>query len=124
MKRHLGVVTTKRGDFSQILLDKLGVGQYFDVVVGIESVSFPKPNAQPILLALQILNAKEKGISNDRIFMIGDTILDIQAATNAQIQPIGVLSGYGNKEQLSAYNAPLYPNALEAIESIAQKCTF
>ena len=116
----LGVVTTKRGDFSQILLDKLGVWEYFSGIIGIESVSNPKPHAEPILKALEMLD-KDKEIQRDRIYMIGDTILDIQAAKNAKIQAVGVLCGFGKKEALEKSQAPLCENTLEAVEWIRQR---
>ncbi|WP_104742580.1 HAD family hydrolase [Helicobacter cinaedi] len=119
----LGVVTTKRGDFSQILLDKLGVWEYFSGIVGIESVSNPKPHAEPILKVLEMLD-KGGEIQKDRIYMIGDTILDIQAAKNAKIQAVGVLCGFGKKEALEKSQAPLCENTLEAVEWIKQKALF
>lgn len=112
----LGVVTTKRGDFSQILLEKLGVWGYFSGIVGIESVKYPKPHAEPILKALDML---ECGQDRSRIYMIGDTLLDIQAAKNAHIQAIGVLCGFGKMEQMQDTQVPLYANALEAVRAIA-----
>lgn len=117
----LGVVTTKRGggDFSQILLDKLGVWEYFSGIVGIESVSSPKPHAEPILKVLEMLD-KDKEIQRDRIYMIGDTILDIQAAKNAKIQAVVVLCGFGKKEAMQESQAPLCENTLEAIRWIQQ----
>ena len=118
----LGIVTTKRGDFSQILLEKLGVWQYFESIVGIESTTHPKPNAEPILKALDDLCATQRGIKKHRIFMVGDTALDLSSAQNAQIQAVGVLCGFGSKESMENFNMPLCNNALEAVHYIAQKC--
>lgn len=118
----LGVVTTKRGDFSQILLQKLGVWEYMSDIVGIESVSSPKPSAQPILMALQRIASKlHVQIPNDKIYMVGDTILDLQAAHNAKIKCVGVECGFGNLAQMQQY-APMSPHTLHAVEYIAQKC--
>lgn len=115
----LSVVTTKRGDFSQILLNKLGVWEYFSGIVGIESVSNPKPHAEPILKALDMLD-KGGEIQKDRIYMVGDTILDIEAAKNAEIQAVGVLCGFGKKEEMKKAQVPLCENTLEAIRWIQQ----
>ena len=49
---HLGVVTTKRGDFSAKLLESFGILRYFSTVIGIENVSNPKPHSEPIISAL------------------------------------------------------------------------
>lgn len=115
----LGVVTTKRGDFSQILLDKLGVWEYFSGIIGIESVKNPKPHAEPILKALAMLD-KGGEIQKEKIYMIGDTILDIEAAKNAEIQAVGVLCGFGKKEEMKKAQVPLCENTLEAVEWIKQ----
>ncbi|TLD97517.1 HAD family hydrolase [Helicobacter jaachi] len=120
---YLGIVTTKRGDFSQILLEKLGVWEYFETIVGIESVSSPKPHPQPILMALQQFPQQARNIPKDRIYMIGDTPLDIQAAQEAGINPIGVLCGFGKKEDMQAFGIPLYEHTLQAVQAIAQKCS-
>ncbi|MCX2716537.1 HAD family hydrolase [Helicobacter sp. MIT 21-1697] len=119
---NLGIVTTKRGDFSQILLQKLGVWEYFDDIIGIESVRFPKPHTEPILKALEHLGAAQKGINNHKIFMIGDTSLDLSAAKNAHINAVGVLCGFGKRDDMESFNVPLCENTLAAVHYIAQKC--
>ena len=112
---HLGVVTTKTAKFSKILLEHFGVLSYFDCVIGRESVTHAKPNAEPILKALlEIPNKVEKS----NTYMIGDTPLDIIAAKSAKINAKGVLSGYSTKEQLLEHTSEIYPNVLEAILSI------
>ncbi|TLD83890.1 HAD family hydrolase [Helicobacter sp. MIT 11-5569] len=114
---HLGVVTTKTGQYSKMLLDHMGVGNYFTCIVGRENVTHPKPNAEPILKALEAFSPLPK----ENIFMIGDTPLDIQAANNANIQSIGVLSGYATLETLQRYTKNIKNNALEAVQSIKSR---
>lgn len=116
---YLGVVTTKRGDFSKILLERLGVGGYFDCIVGIESTTYPKPHAEPILKALELLRASQKAIGKKHIYMIGDTMLDIEAAQNAGICSVGVLCGFGLHDV--HLEIPLCDNTLQAVDYIAQK---
>lgn len=118
---YLGVVTTKRGDFSRILLDKFGVGKYFDTMVGIESVDYPKPNAQPILKAIQKIESQHGTIHQDRIFMVGDTPLDLIAAKNAKIQSVGVLCGYGKATDMRDLTSLLCKCVLDAVDCIAQR---
>ena len=113
---HLGVVTTKRGDYSARLLHSLGVGEYFKCVVGIESVAKPKPDSEPILKALESF----KHASEARAYMIGDTALDLESAKRAGISALGVLCGYGDKQAMSAYGVPMCADALEAVREIAR----
>lgn len=115
---HLAVVTTKRGDFSRILLERFGVWEYFDGIVGIESVENPKPHCEPILAAIKHINMPR--IDKNHIFMIGDTILDVQAAQNAGINAIAVLCGFGKEADLATYSVPLCQNAQEAVRFIVR----
>ncbi|TLD81771.1 HAD family hydrolase [Helicobacter sp. MIT 05-5293] len=118
---YLGVVTTKRGDFSRILLDRFGVGKYFDTMIGIESVDYPKPNAQPILKAIHAIESQHGIIQPERIFMVGDTPLDLIAAKNAKIQSVGVLCGYGKATDMRDLTPFLCEHVLDAVDCIAQR---
>ncbi|MDR1912529.1 MAG: HAD family hydrolase [Helicobacteraceae bacterium] len=110
----IGVVTTKSAVFSKKILTHLGVKSYIDEVIGFEDAKNPKPNAEPILFALNRL-----GSPRENAFMIGDTPIDINAAINAKITPIGVLCGYSSAEVLAPYNCAVYTDALEAAKAIA-----
>lgn len=110
----LGVVTTKTGQYSQMLLRHMGIDGYFTCIVGREHVQNPKPSAEPILKALEFFTKPQK-VS---VFMIGDTPLDIQAANNAKVQGIAVTSGYASLETLQQYTTHIKKDALEAVLSI------
>ena len=111
---NLGVVTTKTSKFSALLLDKLGVGEYFSVIIGREDVQNVKPHPEPILNALKALNLAP---SKDA-FMVGDTKLDAIAAKGAGIVSVGVMCGYGEREMLEAHCDLICENSLEAVKII------
>ncbi len=94
----LGIVTTKTGEYSQILLEHMGVIHYFEALIGREHVQNPKPHPEPIFKALEEMRVKQ----NDSIWMIGDTCLDLIAAKRAGVRSIGVLSGYATRDELEA----------------------
>lgn len=106
----LGIVTTKTGKYSQVLMEHFGLIEYFDVLIGREDVTHPKPNAEPILKALESFERSDKDI-----WMIGDTKMDLLAAKNAGIDSIGVLSGYGAKSSLESYTNIILHDAFEAV---------
>lgn len=106
----LGIVTTKTGAYSKILMEHFGLMDYFEVLVGREDVQNPKPDAEPILKALQSLDTK-----NREIWMIGDTKLDLISAGNAKVNSIGVLSGYDTLESLREFTDFIFDDALGAI---------
>ena len=82
----LGIVTTKGRDFlfegyragASIELERVGVLNFFEVIVGFEDVIKTKPDPEGINLALTKLNSKPK----ETIF-VGDSLLDMQAASKA-----------------------------------------
>ncbi|MBL0708428.1 MAG: HAD family hydrolase [Sulfurimonas sp.] len=112
----LGIVTTKTGTYSKVLMEYFGLMQYFDVLIGREDVEHPKPDAEPILKALELLNLKDKDI-----WMIGDTKLDLIAATNAKVNSIGVLSGYGTSDVLKKYTDLIFSDSFEAIKYLKKR---
>lgn len=112
----LGVVTTKTGQYSKMLLEHMGVGNYFTCIIGRENVVNAKPSAEPILKALESFSPLNK----DKIYMIGDTPLDIQAAKNAGVRSIAVTTGYASLEVLKQHTTQIKNNALEAVLAIKQ----
>ena len=106
----LGIVTTKTGRYSKVLMQHFELMDYFEVLVGREDVSNPKPDKEPIVVAINQLNKNDKNI-----WMIGDTKLDLLCAKDAQVNSIGVLSGYDTKEVLEQHTKHIYSDALEAV---------
>ncbi|MEA1891096.1 MAG: HAD family hydrolase [Campylobacterota bacterium] len=112
----LGIVTTKTGRYSEILMQHFDLMQYFEVLIGREHVEEPKPHAEPILKALEKLNDKDSNI-----WMIGDTKLDLISAKNAGVNSIGVLSGYGTKQTLCMHTDIVVDDALKAVKYLLSK---
>ncbi len=106
----LGIVTTKTGKYSKEILEYLDVMKYFETLVGREDVLYPKPHKEPIEKALALMAASKKGC-----WMIGDTKLDLLSAQNASVNSIGVLSGYGTKEELQKYTSIVKDDSLSAV---------
>ena len=109
----LGVVTTKTGEYSTILLEHMGLMNYFSVLIGREHVKYPKPHEEPILKALAKLE-HDKNTS----WMIGDTCMDIESAKNAGINSIAVTSGYATHSMLQNCASFICNSVVEAIEHI------
>ena len=112
----LGVVTTKTAKYSIALLEDMGLMSYFEVLIGREDVTYPKPHPEPILKALEKL-------PNDtsEIWMIGDTCMDMHAAKSAKVGAIAVSCGYSTVKNLGKCTDNIYQNTLEAIQFIAKK---
>jgi len=112
----IGIVTTKTGRYSQILMEHFGIMNYFRVLIGREHVTHPKPDAEPIMTALKSFNVSDKDI-----WMIGDTKLDLLSAKNAGVNSIGVLSGYDSKEVLQKYTNHIFETALDAVKYLQSR---
>jgi len=112
----LGIVTTKTGRYSEILMEHFGLMQYFEVLIGREHVEHPKPHAQPILKAMESLDIQDR-----EIWMIGDTKLDLLSAKNAGVNSIAVLSGYDDEGTLKKFTDRVLRDALEAVEYLKSR---
>jgi phosphoglycolate phosphatase len=108
----LGIVTTKTGKYSEILMEHFGLMHYFKVLIGREHVEHPKPHAEPIFKALEAF----EGFKKEDVWMIGDTELDLIAADAAGVNSIAVLSGYGTKEQLAKFTDVIFSDSYEAVK--------
>ena len=112
----LGIVTTKTGKYSKVLMEHFELMQFFEVLVGREDVEKPKPDAEPILKALEFFDVEGK-----EVWMIGDTKLDLICAKEAGVNSIGVLSGYGDEQSLNKYTNIIYSDALKAIKYLKDR---
>ena len=110
----LGIVTTKTTQYSIPLLKNFGILQYFETIIGRQEVINPKPDSEPIKLALQKMNYK----TSDVVYMIGDTKLDLISASRANVKSIGLLSGYGTMEELQKHTNTIVENIHDAIRLI------
>ena len=111
----LGVVTTKTAQYSEELLEHMGVMKYFKVLIGRESVKNPKPHPEPILKALAYPNADPS-----RTWMIGDTPMDLICAKEAGVESIGVLCGYSTKSELVKHTSCVVHDAFDAVRVISK----
>lgn len=111
----VSVVTTKTRLYTIPLLKHFEMLEYFEIVTGRENVENPKPHPEPILKTLEQMDYDEK---IHKVWMIGDTKLDLIAAKDAKVNSIGVLCGYGKEEELLLYTQFIQDNALEAIRFI------
>jgi pyrophosphatase PpaX len=87
--RRLAVVTAKRRTTLALAFEVLPeLRRFFDVTVGAEDTTRHKPNPEPLLLALERLDAN----ADDAVY-VGDSPFDIQAAKAAQLGSVAVTWG-------------------------------
>lgn len=82
------IVSTKRGDTIQFILERLGLDDTVDIVIGSANVTRHKPDPEGLLFALDRL-----GVEPGEALFCGDTVLDAGAAKNAGTRFAAVLGG-------------------------------
>ena len=85
----MGVVTNKPGQFTETLLERLGLTDYFAVVVSGDTTANKKPHPEPVLHACVVLGSKPP-----ENLHIGDSANDILAARAAGCPIYCVPYGY------------------------------
>jgi pyrophosphatase PpaX len=91
----LGVVSCKRRALIEAELEVAGLREFFDVVIGLEDVTPPKPAPDPLLAAVAYL-----GLSRSSAMYVGDSMVDIETGRAARVRT--VLAAWGLTPELRA----------------------
>ena len=84
----LGIVSTKTGETSQYIMERLGLGDTLDLIIGSYDVTHHKPHPEGILTALARMD-----VPPEDFLYCGDTVLDAEAAQRAGVDFAAVLNG-------------------------------
>ena len=110
----LGLVTSKMRGGALRGLRVAGLENAFDVVVGADDVSHPKPHAEPVLLAL----AQAGKGPTDAVF-IGDSRHDIECGRAAGVKTAAVLWGPFDRDHLEDLDPDYWLEQPQDIASLA-----
>ena len=91
------VVTNKPEAFSRRILDGLGIGNMFSIILGGDSVERRKPEPDALLAAMDFCRA-----APGETVMIGDSLTDIKAGKAANTITCAILGGFRPDEELTA----------------------
>lgn len=94
----MGIVSTKRKKTIEHGLKWMGAGDIFSVIISLDEVTNPKPHPEPILLALDQLEA-----SAGNALMIGDNYHDIEGGRNAGVLTAGVAWTAKGEDYLASF---------------------
>ena len=97
----LVVATSKPTVYATKILEHFNLLQYFDFVSGSELNGVRTKKSEVIEFALEQINVNDL----HNVIMIGDREHDIIGAAKVGIDSIGVLFGYGNREELERAGA-------------------
>ncbi len=91
----MAIVTSKYFALANRVLAHVDCARYFEVVIGGDSIDKPKPDPEPVLLALKRLRVTPR-----RAMMIGDSPHDIRAGNSAGVATVAAMWGPFTRAQL------------------------
>lgn len=96
----LAVTTSKPRVYAERILKHFGIDEYFTLVAGSELDGTRVKKDEVIRYALDAY-----GIEGKKALMIGDRMHDMEGAAACGVESVGVLYGYGSREELTAAGA-------------------
>ncbi len=91
----MAVITNKTMEFSKPLLDLLGIGHYFKMVIGADHGLPLKPAPDSVLHILATFN-----VQREHTVIVGDGVTDVRAGKAAGIITCSVTYGFRSEEEL------------------------
>lgn len=105
----LACITNKPTEFTLPLVERIGLGKFFQTVVGGDCIANKKPAPDALLLA-----ARRLKVPVERGLMVGDSVNDVGAARHAGCPVVAVPYGYNHGRDIREAQ----PDAV--IDSIAE----
>lgn len=109
---------TKRG--VDVFYEATGLKDYFQVVVSFEDYIYPKPNPEPLLVAL-----KKMKVRPEETIYVGDSQVDLEAARAAGMKFIGFYLYAVEKIKSADANIKSFralPGAIQRLGKLDKKC--
>ncbi len=106
----LAVITNKAARFVQPHLDQAGIGGYFDLLIGGDTLPTKKPEPGPLLHAARVF-----GIAPSRLLMVGDSGNDVDAARAAGCPVLVLPYGYSEGKPVQNLGADGIVSGLDAV---------
>ncbi len=96
----LAVVTTRGADEAEMFISENGLSGIFELIVSRTSTRRLKPHPEPVLFA-----SGKMAVSPSACLMVGDTTQDVLSAKRAGARAVGVLCGFGTRNELARAGA-------------------
>lgn len=111
------LATSKPEVFARRILDHFGLTRYFDVIAGALLDGSRMHKADVIAYALDTAGITDKS----SVVMVGDREQDVKGAEKTGLPCIGVLYGYGSREELTAAGATAIVESVEELQQFLLK---
>ena len=113
--KRLIVATSKPEGFSVRILEHFGLAQYFDLICG-ALMHPPKGYNKADVIQDALTRCNIKNIDN--IIMVGDRLHDVEGAHKNGLPAIGVLYGYGDRQELETAGADYIAGNITALSEL------
>lgn len=108
------IATSKAEPYAVKILTHFGLSKYFDHICGTPMDDPKQTKADVIRAALARGNVTDLS----RAVMVGDRLHDIQGAHEAGLKAIGVLYGYGDRQEHEANHADLIAESISQLSAL------
>jgi len=109
----IGCVTNKNAQFTLPILEKLGVKDYFEIIICGDTLAKKKPDPLPLLHA-----AEQLGVKPEESLMLGDSMSDVKAARAAGFDIVCMSYGYNHGEDIRDYNPDAVVDSMNEIQAV------
>lgn len=94
--KRLAVATSKREYFARIICERYGISQFFEIIAG-NSDDMTRATKEEVI---EYILATLKIDDRSRVLMVGDRLYDVEGANKSGLHCMGVLHGYGSRQEL------------------------
>lgn len=111
----LCLATSKPQEYAEKILELFGFENYIDCVIGATFDGKLSAKADIVALAL-----KKTGAKPETVLMVGDRFYDVDGAHACGVRCVGVLCGFGSREELEESGADYIAEELLGVADIVQ----
>ncbi len=108
------VATSKPEIFARRILEKHGIAKYFEYIAGANMDETRSSKEDVINYALETCGITD----TSEVVMVGDTKFDIIGANKFGMDSVGILFGYGTKEEMEAEGATYIRETVEELSEL------
>ncbi len=116
MNLKMGLCTTSSERAVNYILQRFKIDGYFKVVVPRDKVKYVKPHSEQFELALKTLGVRPKAT-----LIVGDSIVDMQSASELKAIAVGLTTGLSSTEQLMGNGANYIITSLTDLPVLIKK---
>ena len=114
--KRIVLATSKPDVHSRKILGRFGLTQYFDFSEGASFDTSREKKSDVLRYALEKVGVSK--VSFDGVIMVGDTKYDIDGAREVGVKSVGVLWGYGGREELLSHGADFIAEDVSSLYKI------